>query len=231
MTSYRLRQDFFSFTTAMTIGDADGQDRFRVEGTWLSTGVTLTDLATGDALVLQPEIFSLKTVWHVLRGGIEVATFESEGWLAQTFNLDVPGPNDFTIAQQSLMSFDVAFTRPEDGQVGPGVCPRVADDPDRHRSGARAGRHPHRGVHGPSCCCCAARAEIGGQLRPVSDPQPPLVDANAVRAFIAIQCGMTHAPPSEPHRGRGGPHRAPVHDPQGAGQPLADLRGSPAKPA
>jgi len=117
MPSYRLRHDFFNLPAGMTIADSEGIDRFRAEGAWLTNGVTLTDLASGDALELRPKGFALKTLWQVQRDGEVLATFESAGWLTQTYTLDVPGPNDFTVQQTSLLGFDVVVTRPVDGQV------------------------------------------------------------------------------------------------------------------
>lgn len=117
MTSYHLRRDFGSLTGECHVTDAEGQERFRIEGRWLKGGVTFTDLVSGDVLVLAPILRSMNATWEVRRNDTVIAMFEGSGWFLPSFTLDVPGPNDYTIEQKKVFGLDAVVTRPVEGRV------------------------------------------------------------------------------------------------------------------
>jgi len=97
---YRIREKFWSMGNRFTITDAEEQPVYQVRGKPFSWGSKLSfqDMAGGELAFIDQKLMSWKPRFRIEIHGRLIAEMVREfSWLKQTFTLDIPGPNDYTI--------------------------------------------------------------------------------------------------------------------------------------
>jgi len=110
---YMLKQKVWSFTDTYTINDSAGQLAYALSGAFFSWGDKLTMVnAAGDEVAqIEQRLLSLKPTYDLHRDGRHFATITKEfSWFRESFTLDVPGPNDYSI-EGSFWTYDYSFSR------------------------------------------------------------------------------------------------------------------------
>jgi len=98
---YMMKQKFWSFGDDFHIKDQEGRDVFFIDGKAFSWGKKLSfqDMDGNELAFISQKMFSLKPRFEVFCGGKKFAEVIKEwSWFKSKFTLDVPGPNDYTIA-------------------------------------------------------------------------------------------------------------------------------------
>ena len=117
---YVMRQDLWAFGDDFTIRDAEGTERFRVDGKALSIGDKLSFLAPdGEELAfIEQKLLSWGPTYLVYRNGDLYATVKKKlfTFLSCEFEVDVPGPHDLK-AEGDLLDHEYTFVRRGSGVV------------------------------------------------------------------------------------------------------------------
>lgn len=110
---YQLKQHVWSWTKTYDINDAQGQVAFQVVGKFLSWGnnLTMTDRAGGEVATIHQTLFAFMPHYELRREGKAFADITKKfTWFKNSFELDVPGPNDYTI-EGSFWDYEYKFLR------------------------------------------------------------------------------------------------------------------------
>ena len=110
---YRIQEKFWSLGDQFTITDGDGRDMYRVVGKAFSWGNKLSfqNLDGQELAFINQKLISLKPRYEIQIDGEVFAEVTKEwSWFKQSFSLDVPGPNDYTITG-SFWSHEFEFER------------------------------------------------------------------------------------------------------------------------
>ena len=115
---YVMRQKLWSFGSDFTIKDADGHDRFFVDGKALSIRDTLSfqDMAGHELAYIQQRLLSWGPTFEISRGGHLAAVVKKSHWtlfrnkFAVDVNDDGPTPNDLTV-QGNFLDHEYTFSR------------------------------------------------------------------------------------------------------------------------
>lgn len=98
---YQLKEKNFGLSDKYTIRDQIGNDAYEVKGKFFSFGDKLSfrKRTTGEeVLLIDQKQLSFKPNYRILKDGKLVAELTREfSWGNKKFELDVPGPNDYTI--------------------------------------------------------------------------------------------------------------------------------------
>ncbi|MEM7365765.1 MAG: LURP-one-related family protein [Pseudomonadota bacterium] len=97
---YRIKEKFWSLGGEFAITDGDGNAMYRVVGQAFSWGNKLSfqDLEGNELAFINQKLISFKPRYEILIDGDVFAEVTKEwSWFKQSFSLDVPGPNDYTI--------------------------------------------------------------------------------------------------------------------------------------
>ena len=98
---YMIKQKFWSWGDDFTIKDADGRDVFLVDGEAFSWGdkLSVQDMKGNELASISQKLMSWKPTYDLCIDGETYARVVKEwSWFNKKFTLDVPGPNDYTIA-------------------------------------------------------------------------------------------------------------------------------------
>ena len=96
-----MKQKFWSWGDDFTIKDENGNDAFLVDGKVFSWGDKLSfqDMHGKELAYIAQKMLSWKPRYEIFRDGSKFAEVIKEfSWFKSKFTLDVPGPNDYTIA-------------------------------------------------------------------------------------------------------------------------------------
>lgn len=119
---YVMRQKLWSLGADFTIRDADGHDRFFVDGKVLAIRDTLSfqDMAGNELAYIQQRLLAWGPTYEISRGGQLVAVVKQKLWtlVRNRFNVDVnddgPSPDDLEV-QGNFWDHEYTFLR--GGQV------------------------------------------------------------------------------------------------------------------
>ncbi len=110
---YRIKEKFWSWGNDFSITDQQGAPKFFVDGAVFSWGdkLSLQDVQGNELAVIRQTLLSFKPRYEILIGGRKFAEVVKEWtWFNKELTLDVPGPNDYTIAG-SFWEHEFTFTR------------------------------------------------------------------------------------------------------------------------
>ena len=110
---YAIQEKFWSWGNDFHIHNEHKQPVFFIDGEAFSWGDKLSfqDLQGNELAYISQKLFTWMPQYEIHRGGQLFAQVTKEfTWLKQTFTLDVPGPNDYTI-EGSFWLHDYRFTR------------------------------------------------------------------------------------------------------------------------
>jgi uncharacterized protein YxjI len=110
---YRIKEKFWSWGNDFNITDDNGNERFRIDGQAFSWGDKLSfqDTSGRELAFISQKLLSWKPTYQIIVNGKLFAEVIKEfSWFNQKFTLDVPGPNDYTIAG-SFWQHEFTFTR------------------------------------------------------------------------------------------------------------------------
>jgi uncharacterized protein YxjI len=96
-----IREKFWSWGDDFHIADMTGNPVFIVDGKAFSWGDKLSfqDTIGNELAFISQQLFSWKPTYEIHRGGQLFARVVKEfSWFNQSFLLDVPGPNDYSIS-------------------------------------------------------------------------------------------------------------------------------------
>ena len=108
---FRIREKFWGFGDNFTITDAStNQPVFIVQGKVFSWGDKLSfrEVSGRELAYISQELFALRPRYQ--NGTVFAQVVKEFTWFNQTFTLDIPGPNDYTI-QGSFWQHDFVFLR------------------------------------------------------------------------------------------------------------------------
>lgn len=114
---YRIKEAFWSWGNDFSITDREGREVYRVDGAAFSWGdsLTLLDMHGRELARIKQRLLSFKPCYEISVGGQVFAEVRKEwSWFKQTFTLDVPGPNDYTVTGSFWQH---AFTFERGGRV------------------------------------------------------------------------------------------------------------------
>ena len=114
---YRIKEAFWSWGDDFSITDRAGTPVYRVDGAAFSWGdkLTLLDMRGRELARISQRLLSFKPCYEISVGGQVFAEVRKEwSWFKQTFTLDVPGPNDYTVTGSFWQH---AFTFERGGRV------------------------------------------------------------------------------------------------------------------
>lgn len=97
---YVLQQKLWAFGDHYTIWDEEQRPLYRVEGKIFAWGDDLVMRSEeGDEVArISQVLLTLRPTYEVRRGGVVAARVVKEfSWWNQTFSVDVPGPDDYTV--------------------------------------------------------------------------------------------------------------------------------------
>ncbi|MCI4668913.1 MAG: LURP-one-related family protein [Bacteroidia bacterium] len=98
---YQLKEKGFTLTDKYIIRDQTGNDAYEVKGKFFSFGDKLSfrsNFTDQELFVIDQRKLSLRPNYRILKDGKLLAELTKEfGWGKKTFEVDVPGPNDFVI--------------------------------------------------------------------------------------------------------------------------------------
>jgi uncharacterized protein YxjI len=115
---YLMRQKLWGFGDDFTIKDADGHDRFFVDGKAISLGDKLSfqDSAGRELAYIRQKLLSWGPTYEIHRGGQLAAVVKKKRWtlFKNRFTVDVdadgPGPGDLEV-EGSFFDHEYSFTR------------------------------------------------------------------------------------------------------------------------
>lgn len=111
---YIMKERMLSFGDDYKIRDADGNDRFYVDGKVFSIGNKLSfqDMQGNELAFIQQKLLSWGPTYYIHRDGELAATVKKHlfTFVRCAFTVDVPGPNDYH-AQGSFLDMDYTFQR------------------------------------------------------------------------------------------------------------------------
>ena len=97
---FAIREKFWSWGDDYFIKDMNGTSVYRVRGKVFSLGAKLSfqDTNENELAFISQRMFSWKPCYDIHRDGQHFARIVKEfSWFNQSFTLDVPGPNDYSI--------------------------------------------------------------------------------------------------------------------------------------
>jgi uncharacterized protein YxjI len=112
---YLIREKLISFGDDFIIKDADGRERYVVDGrafTLLREKLVIRDTAGEELGFIREKLISLRKAYEVHRGGRHVATVSKNllTLFRAKFTVDVPGPDDYE-ATGSFLEHEYTFRR------------------------------------------------------------------------------------------------------------------------
>ncbi len=111
---YVMRQRLFAFGDDFHIRDADGQNRFFVDGKAFSIGDKLSfqDMSGNELALVRQKLVALTPTYEIYRGGQHYATVKKSMFtlFRGHFAIDVPGPDDLE-AEGDFLDHEYHFTR------------------------------------------------------------------------------------------------------------------------
>ena len=111
---YQLKQRLLSWGDDFYIKDAQGRDRYFIDGKAFSFGSQLSfqDLNGNELAYIKQQIFNWGPTYEISRGGEVVAVVKKElfALFHHRFTVDVPGPNDLE-AEGNFTDHNYVFTR------------------------------------------------------------------------------------------------------------------------
>lgn len=110
---YRMKEKFWSWGNDFAIQDESGRDVYLVDGAAFSWGDKLSfqDMQGNELAFIAQKLLSMKPRYEIYRDGEKFAEVVKEwSWFKSLFTLDVPGPNDYTIAG-SFWEHEYTFER------------------------------------------------------------------------------------------------------------------------
>ena len=111
--NYRVKEKFWSWGDDFAITDEAGNPAYYVDGKAFSWGDKLSfqDADRNEVAFIRQKLLSLKPRYKIIVDGREFAEVVKEWtWFSKKFTLDVPGPNDYTIAG-SFWAHEFTFER------------------------------------------------------------------------------------------------------------------------
>jgi uncharacterized protein YxjI len=110
---FRIKEKFWSWGDDFSITDEDGEPAFVVDGQAFSWGDKLSfqDTQGNELAFISQKMMSWKPRYQIIIDGEVFAEVIKEwSWFNQTFTLDVPGPNDYTV-NGSFWDHEFTFIR------------------------------------------------------------------------------------------------------------------------
>ncbi len=110
---YQLKEKVWSLGSNYVICDEGGEPAYSVKGKLFSWGTKLSfqNMEGKELLSISQKLLSLKPCYEIFRDGEAFAQVVQEfSWLKKKFTLDVPGPNDYTVAG-SFWLYEYTFER------------------------------------------------------------------------------------------------------------------------
>jgi uncharacterized protein YxjI len=111
---YLMKQKWLSFADSYAIKTGDERDAFLVQGKVFSWGhkLSVLDLAGNEVAFISQKMLSWGPTYEIYKGGELFAVVKKElfTFFRCTFNIDVPGPDDYT-AQGDFLDREYTFTR------------------------------------------------------------------------------------------------------------------------
>ncbi|MEM1069542.1 MAG: LURP-one-related family protein [Planctomycetota bacterium] len=110
---YRIKENFWSWGDDFAITDANGNQRFFVDGYAFSWGDKLSfqDNQGTELALISQKLLSWKPKYQIIIDGqIFAEVIKEWTWFNKKFTLDVPGPNDYTI-DGSFWAHEFTFQR------------------------------------------------------------------------------------------------------------------------
>ena len=114
---YMMKQKMFSIGDDYKIKDADGNEKFFVDGKAFSIGSKLSfqDMEGKELAYISQKLLALKKTFHIYRDG-ELFADVVKDWtfFKDNFTIDVPGPNDYKV-KGDFIDHEYEFVR--DGET------------------------------------------------------------------------------------------------------------------
>lgn len=110
---YQLKEHVWSWTNTYDIKHGNGELAYQVVGKFLSWGNNLSfkDALGNEVASIQQRLLSFLPTYNLDRNGQPFAEIKKKfTWLNAQFELDVPGPNDYTI-DGSFWEYEYRFER------------------------------------------------------------------------------------------------------------------------
>ena len=111
---YVMQQKWLAFGDDFSIKTEDGREAFFVDGRAFSFGnkLTMTDQSGAEVAYIEQKLFSWGPTYEIYRGGRLFAVVKKERFtfFHCTFNVDVPGPDDYR-AEGNFLDREYTFSR------------------------------------------------------------------------------------------------------------------------
>ena len=111
--NYQLKQRAWSWTDTYDINSSNGNLAYQVVGKYFSWGdsLTLRDSSGNQVATIEQRLMSLMPTYELYRDESLFAEIRKKfTWFKAEFELDIPGPNDYTI-QGSFWDYEYRFHR------------------------------------------------------------------------------------------------------------------------
>ena len=113
LMNYQLKKRVWSWDNTYDINSSNGELAFQVIGKYFSWGHNLTihDATGAEVATIEQRLMSFMPTYYLNRRGSLFAEIRKKfSWFKKTFELDIPGPNDYTI-EGSFWDYEYYFYR------------------------------------------------------------------------------------------------------------------------